>query len=360
MSENTKLNSSSGLPENKYTTKSKFVNIFLLVMFTVFPLFYTDYYYNIRHDKYYFFLFATDALLLMLGAVAVTKSDSASAKNEKKAVPWYKKLSFTDYAFGAFILVCTISTVFSQDPYDAFFGISGRNNGLFLMLYYAVVYLLITRFYHFKSYVFVALAGCSIIIYLLDILNCFYIDPLGMFATLTDEQTIANFTSTIGNKNLMSSFICVVMPVTIAFSVLSNKRNHRIIYYISSAFGYMALMTADSYSGILGLGAVFAVQGSGTAFEMKTAELLLKLWRLLYESILITDCGSMSVHSAQTQAKLQIMMQYIHDNYSGQITLDDIAGTVLISKSSVLNIFRTYLSHVCPQKTSFVHLSAVE
>ena len=83
MSENTKLNPSSGLPENKYTTKSKFVNIFLLVMFTVFPLFYTDYYYNIRHDKYYFFLFATDALLLMLGAVAITKSDSASAKNEK-------------------------------------------------------------------------------------------------------------------------------------------------------------------------------------------------------------------------------------------------------------------------------------
>lgn len=83
---------------------------------------------------------------------------------------------------------------------------------------------------------------------------------------------------------------------------------------------------------------IFAVQGSGTASEMKTAELLLKLWRLLYESILITDCGSMSVHSAQTQAKLQIMMQYIHDNYSGQITLDDIARTVLISKSSVLNI----------------------
>ena len=72
--------------------------------------------------------------------------------------------------------------------------------------------------------------------------------------------------------------------------------------------------------------AVFAVQGSGTASEMKTAELLLKLWRLLYESIL---------------------MQYIHDNYSGQITLDDIARTVLISKSSVLNIFRTYL-HTSP------------
>ena len=50
---------------------------------------------------------------------------------------------------------------------------------------------------------------------------------------------------------------------------------------------------------------VFAVQGSGTASEMETVELLLKLWRLLYESIQITDCGPVSGHSAQTQAKLQ-------------------------------------------------------
>ena len=56
---------------------------------------------------------------------------------------------------------------------------------------------------------------------------------------------------------------------------------------------------------------VFAVQGSGTASEMETVELLLKLWRLLYESIQITDCDPVSGHSAQTQAKLQIMMQYI-------------------------------------------------
>lgn len=260
MSENSKINPSSGLPENKYSIKSKFVNIFLLIMFTLFPLFYTDYYYNIRHDKYFFFLVATAALVIMIVATAITDSDiKVPAKSQKLAVPWYKKLSFTDYAVLAFILVCTISTVFSQDSADAFFGQSGRNNGLLLMICYAVVYFIITRFFSFKNYVFVALAGCSIAIYLLDILNCFYIDPLGMFTTLTDEQTITNFTSTIGNKNLMSSFICIVMPATLALSVISKNRSHRIVYYISTAFGYMALMTADSYSGILGLGAVFAV-----------------------------------------------------------------------------------------------------
>ena len=260
MSDIKKINPSSGLPEDKYSIKSKFLNFFLLAMFTIFPLFYTDYYYNIRHDKYYFFLTAAAVLAIMITAVVITNSDTpARSGDSAKAVPWYKRLSLTDYAFGAFIAVCAVSTVFSQDPADAFFGLSGRNNGLLLMIFYAVVYFMITRFFRFKSYVFVALAVCSVAIYLLDILNCFYIDPLGMFKSLTDEQTIANFTSTIGNKNLMSSFICIVLPVTIALSVTSEKRSHRIVYYISSAFGYMALMTADSYSGILGLGAVFAV-----------------------------------------------------------------------------------------------------
>lgn len=152
MSDNTKLKISNGLIEDKYSVKSKFVNFFLLAMFTLFPLFYTDYYYNIRHDKYYFFLVVTAVLVLMIGAVAITNSDSQSGtKNKAESVPWYKKLSFTDYAFGAFILVCTVSTVFSQNPADAFLGLSGRNNGLLLMIFYAVVYFLITRFFVLKT-----------------------------------------------------------------------------------------------------------------------------------------------------------------------------------------------------------------
>ena len=101
MSDNTKLKISNGLNEDKYSVKSKFVNFFLLAIFTLFPLFYTDYYYNIRHDKYYFFLVVTAVLVLMIGAVAITNSDSQSrTKNKAESVPWYKKLSFTDYAFG--------------------------------------------------------------------------------------------------------------------------------------------------------------------------------------------------------------------------------------------------------------------
>ena len=89
--------------------------------------------------------------------------------------------------------------------------------------------------------------------------------------------------------------------------------------------------------------AVFAVQKSQNICEIKTIELLLKLWSMLYVNARITEHPSFSESSALTQTKLQIMMQYIHKNYSEHIFLEDIAKTVFLSKSSTLNIFKKYL-----------------
>lgn len=88
---------------------------------------------------------------------------------------------------------------------------------------------------------------------------------------------------------------------------------------------------------------VFTVQEKEKSIEIKTAELLMKIWRIIYENTDISKYTPTDKASASTQAQLQIMMQYIHKNYSKHITLEDIAQTVSLSKSSALNIFRKYL-----------------
>lgn len=87
------------------------------------------------------------------------------------------------------------------------------------------------------------------------------------------------------------------------------------------------------------LASVFVVQEE-SGCEMKTVELLLKLWRMLYESVDTTEKTSALRAAEKTQAQLQIMLQYIHQNYLYPISLDDIAETVSLSRSSVLNIFQ--------------------
>ena len=45
-----------------------------------------------------------------------------------------------------------------------------------------------------------------------------------------------------------------------------------------------------------------------------------------------------------TQVRLQMMMQYIHENYKEKISLEDISNHGMVSKSTALNLFRRYLN----------------
>ena len=122
-----------------------------------------------------------------------------------------------------------------------------------------------------------------------------------------------------------------------------------ILPVISSSFPYQVFSPSNTFGKkVLNLlSQICTIKKTKPDNELCTIQLLFQLWNILQKNMDWTS-DSNSIHRLNhKQARLQAMMQYIHDNYSGQITLDDIAGTVLISKSSVLNIFRTYL-HTSP------------
>lgn len=92
---------------------------------------------------------------------------------------------------------------------------------------------------------------------------------------------------------------------------------------------------------------IYHLQESGKERELQTVELILKMWNILFEHV---DTASETANIRQAnhrQAKLQMMMQFIHDHYSEQITLEEIAATAAVSKSSALNLFQTGI-HMSP------------
>lgn len=248
--------------KSNLSVKETLVNYYLVLMFTVFPLFFTNEYFNIRHDKYNLFLGLSAVLIVSVGGIVIyaKTTQNSPPHNEIKTQSKSKQsFSIPDYAMIAFFIFCAVSTILSDHIMDSLFGTAGRNNGLILIAFYVGIYFVITRFLNYRDYIFIALAVASSVVFVLAVLNCFYIDPLGMFAHLTDKQTITDFTSTIGNKNMMSSYICIMLPVLITLSVLAKNGNLRILYLAASGFGFMALMTCDSDSGILGLGIFITV-----------------------------------------------------------------------------------------------------
>ena len=88
---------------------------------------------------------------------------------------------------------------------------------------------------------------------------------------------------------------------------------------------------------------IISVQDEKNVRELATSALMQEIWLNLCKHVNIKNEDNYSYVSASTQARLQLMMQYIQQNYRSNISLDNIADYAMLSKSTVLNYFRKYL-----------------
>lgn len=88
-------------------------------------------------------------------------------------------------------------------------------------------------------------------------------------------------------------------------------------------------------------------EGYAVGNELRTVRLLLEMWEILFEHWDMSPADSGIRHADHRMAKLRIMMQYVHDHYAEQITLEEIAAAASVSKSSALNIFQSGI-HISP------------
>ncbi|MFT3982907.1 MAG: AraC family transcriptional regulator [Lachnospiraceae bacterium] len=95
------------------------------------------------------------------------------------------------------------------------------------------------------------------------------------------------------------------------------------------------------------LNSIFLLQKKGNPCEMQTVQLLLKLWQIMYENMSTISAEHNTRTDIQDQARLQIMLQYIHENYQSNITLEKLTQEISLSKSSILKIFNKYV-HMSP------------
>lgn len=92
---------------------------------------------------------------------------------------------------------------------------------------------------------------------------------------------------------------------------------------------------------------IFILQASGHGNELQTLQLLLEIWNNLVHHIDLSSGSPDMQHIDHRQAKLRLMMQYIQENYAHDLSLDEIAGSAAIGKSSALHLFQSFI-HLAP------------
>ena len=88
---------------------------------------------------------------------------------------------------------------------------------------------------------------------------------------------------------------------------------------------------------------MMAAQEKASDVELVNSYLIQKIWHILYQNTDGEHMGKKENYSASSQARLQLMMQYIHQKSAYNISLSDIADQAKVSKSTALNLFQRYL-----------------
>lgn len=95
------------------------------------------------------------------------------------------------------------------------------------------------------------------------------------------------------------------------------------------------------------LQSIFTLQTTNTFCELQTVRLLLTLWQIMFDHITAVSSEQTNCSDMKDQARLQIMLQYIHENYQNELTLDNLTHLVSLSRSSILTLFKEYV-HTSP------------
>ena len=248
------------------------VGLWLLAMFTIFPLIYNDFYYDILQTKFYTVMILSITMILALivicGFAGGFKNFFDKVKKKGFKVWFKEEFNIWDISIMIFMLMTILSTLFSgQVLWYAITGEKGRYSGLLLISIYVTIYFIVSRMFSFSKIYFTVFLAVSIPICLFGYTDYFNMDILTFKEKISQEQW-SIFTSTIGNINTYTAVLAFYIAVsgTLFITTPFSKDKSRgegvgktAFYYIIMFMNFIALSMGNSDNGYLTLGAFFGL-----------------------------------------------------------------------------------------------------
>lgn len=227
--------------------------IFLIYMFTVFPLFLDDGYLNVTITKYMLFTVATIIFAVAMIPILILRFCDYAAYNKmscKKLLG--SRLLPSDIFMALFLLAGFFSWLMADNKTNAFTGETGRRCGFAFVLVVTALYFTLSRGCNIKQYIMPVFACSSFAAYMISILQHFDIDVFGLISQISTSQRDM-FISTFGNINVFGSFVVLTMALFSGMFIFEEKKEFKILYAVVIFFGGAAIIAANSdvtYAGL--------------------------------------------------------------------------------------------------------------
>lgn len=248
------------------------VGLWVMAMFTIFPLIYNDFYFDILQTKYYTVLTLSIimilALIVICGFAGGFKNFFDKLKSKGFALWFKEEFSIWDICIMIFWLMSALSTAFAgRFIMESITGDKGRYSGLLLISIYVILYFTVSRMFSFGKVYFTVFLAVSIPVCLFGYTDYFNMDILGFKEKISPEQWPI-FTSTIGNINTYTAVLAFYIAIagTLFITTPFKSDNGRgesigkiVFYYVIMLMNFIALAMGTSDNGYLTLAAFFGL-----------------------------------------------------------------------------------------------------
>lgn len=235
------------------------MGMFALAVLCGLPLVVTDMYFNILETKYIYFCICSITMFSAAVFYGVSNGKIAEYLKTVSIKEQIKKFSAADWAMLLFWASNVISWILCSDwRYEAFWGTSGRYNGVFLMTLYMITYFMMTRFFVFRKWYLDAFLAVGLFVCIFGITDYFQMDIFGFKVKMAEYQ-VAIYTSTLGNINTYTVYAAAVMIVAMLLFADEDKPKKLLWYYINMVVAAFALIMGCSDNAYLSLAALFGL-----------------------------------------------------------------------------------------------------
>lgn len=264
------------------------MKLYIALMLTFLPLYYSDNYYNILNDKrdvYVVFSLVFLAVLVLLGIIrflaALIKRDISVKESIKNEI---HSICLLDIVVLLLAIAAFVSTCLSADAEVSFTGEAAWDVGSGVIILTTFVYFTVSRGFSGRADIWVYIYAGTFAVLLIGVIDRLGYDFLVMHDEIPLQYEI--FISTIGNVNFWSGYLSLLVPAFALAPVFMKSRLNRMFSYLLVLVAYFSCfitLANTTYIGI-GCGMLYVVY-----FSIKDR----KRWKnLAVNMILFTIAGS--------------------------------------------------------------------
>lgn len=229
------------------------LGMYILIMFGIYPIVFHDKYFDITITRWRTFMIAS--LIYIFLAVAAFGIDYALDKYYKRPTLVEQEDTESFYArpdfWVSFFLLANIFSLFQADNVShALSGENGRRLGLWTIITFCVLFMLISMRAKLYMWYYVVLAIVTIYAHWFGLSQHMGVDVKGYRTGIKKSHL---FMSTFGNINVYASFICMSLPIFVCIFIFAEKLFYKALAAFVIVISSMAIMACNSDSAYLGL-----------------------------------------------------------------------------------------------------------